>query len=112
MAVSGGEMEALTAVKWPMVVWRCERERERESESERAWIRKKKKGAYVLTFNVKITNGVSVSNELMKWFISLIQLVKVNETSRFINEQLSTDNPSVIWKIEKMVAGNPNFKYR
>ena len=30
MAVFDGKMEALTAVKWPMVMWRGERERERE----------------------------------------------------------------------------------
>ena len=66
MAVFAGEMEALTVEKWPMAVYKGERER------ERVRMAKKEKEAHVLMLEVKITDGLSVGNQLMKRFVSLI----------------------------------------
>ena len=48
-------------------------ERERvEKETTQMRKKKKKKGARILKFGVNITDGFSISNELMKQFITLI----------------------------------------
>ena len=65
-------------MKWPMAVWRDERERERERE--RAGMRKKK-GACILTLGAKITDELSIGNELMKRLGK-----KANET--FVSKKL------------------------
>ena len=67
MTVSGGEMEAPVAMKWPMAVWGGERrEREGRERETLVRIRKKKKGVRILMYSVNIIDGKSIGNELMK----------------------------------------------
>ena len=67
MTVSSGEMEAPVARKWLEAVMGDVREREREVTRKM-----RKKGAVrVLVLSLNIIDGFSVSNRLMKRFVSL-----------------------------------------
>ena len=91
MAVSGDEMEALAARKWPEAVMRDERERERE----RLLCITRKKGAIrILVFGVNITNRCSIDNIVI-------------ETNHFIK---NFTNVKFIGK--KILVGILFFKYQ
>ena len=60
MAVFDGKMKAPTVMKWPMAVWRSEREKVLDR------MRKKKKQARILTNYFFLTDGFFVGKKLIK----------------------------------------------